>query len=61
MSIGVFMKALNNIYFRLPIDFFFEFLPQIMLLWALFGWMDFLIIAKWITPINYDDDGNAVD
>jgi hypothetical protein len=30
------------------IDFIFEFIPQIILLLALFGWMDVLIVAKWL-------------
>lgn len=50
MSLGIFMKAFNALYFRRYIDFIFEFLPQIVLLWALFGWMDLLIIVKWLTP-----------
>jgi V-type H+-transporting ATPase subunit a len=50
MSLGIFMKAFNSLYFRRYIDFFFEFLPQIVLLWALFGWMDLLIIVKWLSP-----------
>lgn len=50
MSLGIFMKAFNAVHFKRPIDFLFEFLPQITLLWALFGWMDLLIIAKWLTP-----------
>lgn len=50
MSLGIFMKAFNALYFRRYIDFIFEFLPQIILLWALFGWMDLLIIVKWLTP-----------
>ena len=50
MSLGIFMKAFNALYFRRYIDFLFEFLPQIVLLWALFGWMDLLIIVKWLTP-----------
>jgi V-type H+-transporting ATPase subunit a len=54
MSLGIFMKAFNAIHFRQPIDFFFEFLPQILLLWAFFGWMDFLIIAKWVTDWSND-------
>ncbi len=49
MSMGIFMKAFNSIYFRKWIDFIFEFLPQIILLWVLFGWMDVLIIGKWLT------------
>lgn len=49
MSLGIFMKAFNKVHFKLPIDFMFEFVPQIVLLWALFGWMDLLIIVKWLT------------
>jgi V-type H+-transporting ATPase subunit a len=30
-------------------DFFFEFVPQIILITCLFGYMDLLIIAKWCT------------
>ncbi len=52
MSLGVLMKALNSLYFRKYLDFFCEFLPQIVLLLALFGFMDLLIIMKWTT--NYD-------
>jgi V-type H+-transporting ATPase subunit a len=49
MSLGIIMKAMNNVYFKKPIDFFFEFIPQIVLLLALFGFMDLLIIVKWLT------------
>jgi V-type H+-transporting ATPase subunit a len=49
MSLGVFMKALNSIHYKRPIDFFFEFVPQILLLMALFGFMDMIIIIKWLT------------
>ena len=51
MSLGVLMKALNSIYFNSKIDFFFEFVPQLILLVGLFGYMDLLIIVKWLT--NY--------
>jgi len=47
MSLGILMKGLNSIHFKSKVDFFFEFIPQILLLLALFGWMDLLIIAKW--------------
>lgn len=52
MSMGIVMKGLNSIYFKSMLDFFFEFIPQIVLLLALFGWMDALIIAKWMYPRN---------
>lgn len=47
MLLGVVMKGLNSLYFRNKLDFFFEFIPQFLLMFALFGWMDILIIAKW--------------
>ncbi|CAI2384126.1 unnamed protein product [Moneuplotes crassus] len=50
MSLGITMKAFNAFHFRKYLDFFFEFIPQITLLWSLFGWMNILIIIKWLTP-----------
>ena len=50
MSLGIFMKGFNALYFKRPMDFLFEFIPQIILLNVLFGWMDVLIIAKWLHP-----------
>ena len=52
MSLGIFMKGFNSLYFKSSLDFFFEFLPQIILLLSLFGWMDILIIGKWNMPKN---------
>lgn len=54
MSLGICMKAFNAVHFKRPLDFFFEFIPQIILLNVLFGWMDILIIAKWIYPFQLD-------
>lgn len=48
MSMGIFIKATNAIYFGNKLEFFFEFIPQIILLWALFGFMDVLIVSKWL-------------
>ena len=50
MCLGIFMKAFNAIHFSKQLDFWFEFLPQITLMLSLFGWMDFLIIVKWLKP-----------
>ena len=52
MSMGICMKAFNSIHFRSKIDFFFEFIPQIILLNVIFGYMDILIISKWLYPFN---------
>lgn len=48
------MKGFNNVYFKATVDFFFEFIPQLILLLALFGWMDALIIGKWLTPMDME-------
>jgi V-type H+-transporting ATPase subunit a len=47
MTLGVFVKAANALYFRRFIEFFFEFIPQLAFMILLFGYMDFLIIYKW--------------
>jgi V-type H+-transporting ATPase subunit a len=52
MSLGIFQKAFNSVYFKNKVDFFFEFAPQIILLLALFGYMDTLIIVKWLTDFS---------
>ena len=55
MSLGIFMKGMNSLHFRNRLDFFFEFIPQFLLLFALFGWMDILIIAKWLSKKNVEN------
>ena len=52
MSVGVFIKALNCIYFKDRLSFFHEFIPQILLLLLIFGYMDVLIIVKWFTDYS---------
>lgn len=52
MSLGVCIKGLNAIHFGSATDFLFEFLPQIVTLLAMFGFMDMLIVLKWFT--NYE-------
>ena len=52
MSFGVVMKGLNSLYFKRHIDFIFEFIPYLVLLVALFGFMDILIITKWLTDYS---------
>ena len=52
MSLGVWMKAFNAFYFKSAVDFVFEFVPQIILMLSLFGYMDVLIIIKWLTDYS---------
>ncbi|KAL4453720.1 hypothetical protein ABPG74_009616 [Tetrahymena malaccensis] len=53
MCLGISMKAFNSVYFRKWVDFFFEFVPQILFMGLMFGYMDYLIFAKW--SIDYTD------
>ncbi len=52
MGLGVCMKAANASYFGNKMDLVFEFIPQIILLFVLFGYMDWMIIAKWTTDFT---------
>ena len=47
MSFGIFLKALNTIHEQKPLDFFFEFIPQIIFMIFTFGYMIILIFLKW--------------
>lgn len=48
MIVGICVKAANSIHFRKKLDFYFEFIPQILFMTLLFGFMDFLIVFKWL-------------
>lgn len=50
MTLGVFIKATNAVHFKSKLDFIFEFIPQLIFMVALFGYMDFLIVYKWLKP-----------
>lgn len=54
MTLGVLIKAGNSLYFKRYIEFIFEFLPQLAFMVVLFGYMDFLIVYKWLVPWNKD-------
>ena len=56
MTLGIVLKGTNLIYFGRKIDFVFEFIPQLVILLALFGYMDFLIIVKWLTDFTGKED-----
>ena len=49
MTLGIILKGANCLYFNDRLSFVNEFIPQFLLMMALFGWMDYLIILKWLT------------
>ena len=55
MSMGVVIKGMNAVYFRRYEDLVFEVITGLIILLGLFGWMDFLIFAKWFHHIDIYD------
>lgn len=62
MTMGIIHKGTNTVYFRDWPSFFTEVVAGIIILIGLFGWMDLLIIAKWLTKLDIEDrDSPAMD
>lgn len=61
MSIGIIQKGTNAIYFKRLPDFWTEVVTGLIILWGLFGWMDFLVIAKWFHRIDIEDTAPSPD
>ena len=57
MILGICLKGLNSLHFKNYVDFFFEFLPQLIFMMATFGYMSLAIIMKWL--IDWKDGSNA--
>ena len=54
MVIGIILRGLNDIYFKDTLGFYFEFIPQIIFMLLLFGYMVALIFIKWVTDYSLD-------
>jgi V-type H+-transporting ATPase subunit a len=52
MSIGIVLKGLNMRFVKNWLVFWTEVVTGFLILNGLFGWMDFLIIYKWLWPMN---------
>ena len=52
MSMGIFTKGLNAMYTKDRMIFWTEVVTGMIILNGLFGWMDILIIIKWLYPMN---------
>ena len=49
MTIGIIVKGANCVYFKHYNELINEFIPQLLLMLFLFGYMDLLIIIKWLS------------
>ena len=54
MILGLILKGINGIYFKDYIDFLFEFIPQLIFMCLLFGYMIIMIYIKWGTDWSED-------
>ena len=52
MTLGIILRGLNNLFFEDYLGFFFEFIPQIIFMLLLFGYMIALIFIKWGTDYS---------
>lgn len=53
MLLGIFLSGMNALYRRKTYDFIFEFIPQLLFMLAIFGYLCMLILIKWFT--DYED------
>lgn len=49
MVLGICLSVFNARYFKKAYNLYFEFIPQILFMLSIFGYMVFLIIFKWLT------------
>lgn len=48
MTFGIMLSAFNAKYFKKKIDLYAQFIPQMLFLQSIFGYMCFLIVLKWV-------------
>jgi len=54
MLFGIVLKGINCIHFKNKLALIFEFIPQLIFMLVLFGYMDVMIIVKWLR--NWDNN-----
>jgi V-type H+-transporting ATPase subunit a len=52
MTVGVFLRFGNAVHERNWTDFVFECIPMLLFMTCFFGYMDFMIMYKWVTPMD---------
>ena len=48
MTLGIVCGGINFLYSKDNVGLYFKFLPQIIFFSSIFGYMDFLILYKWL-------------
>jgi V-type H+-transporting ATPase subunit a len=61
MLMGVVLKGLNSLDEKKPIDFWFEFIPQLLFMVSYFGYMIIMIVVKWLSNWEFiDQNGPSI-
>merc|ERR1719221_506631 len=51
MLVGLLLRWSNAFYWKNMTDFICECIPMMIFMVCFFGWMDFMILFKWVTPM----------
>lgn len=54
MLFGIILRGANSVHFGLTADIFFQFIPQLVFMSILFGYMDVMIVLKWTKDWSND-------
>eukprot|EP00850_Spirogloea_muscicola_P009896 SM000056S18014 [mRNA] locus=s56:709863:715649:- [translate_table: standard] len=54
MMVGIFLSYLNARHFHSAVDIYYVFIPQVLFLGSLFGYLSILIVIKWVTGQEAD-------
>ncbi|KAF9602237.1 hypothetical protein IFM89_025947 [Coptis chinensis] len=54
MNLGIILSYFNGLFFRSNVNIWFQFIPQMIFLNSLFGYLSVLIIVKWCTGSKAD-------
>jgi len=52
MTVGVFLRFSNAVFEKNITDFLFECIPMLVFMMCFFAYMDFMILYKWVTPMD---------
>jgi V-type H+-transporting ATPase subunit a len=52
MTVGVLLKWSNAFHEKNAVDIFCECIPMMVFMLCFFGWMDYMILYKWVNPID---------
>eukprot|EP00056_Hartaetosiga_gracilis_P005753 m.88508 g.88508 ORF g.88508 m.88508 type:complete len:839 (+) comp12269_c0_seq1:132-2648(+) len=52
MGFGVILSLFNHVFFKKSLKMIHEFIPQILFLGCIFGYLVVMIVYKWVTPLH---------